>query len=135
MRERIKNKQISKEVKAMLPVISEENFKERGCSYCPYYAGTFEKMPRCLMAECAWDNEDERFHPALREMLPDFKARMEKAKAKYEEALQAYDTLFSMFKDEMKQEELEKDECFGCSYSKGTPCVGICYEKLMGGKK
>ena len=79
MRERISNRQMTKEIRGQLPVIMPEMFKERGCSFCPYYAGNYEKQPRCMMAGCAWDNEDERFHPALRQMLPDFRAKMEKA--------------------------------------------------------
>lgn len=35
-----------------------------------------------------------------------------------------------MFAEEMRQEELEKDECYGCAYGKCGPCVGICYKKL-----
>ena len=53
MRVRISNRRISKEVKGMLPVISEELIKERGCSYCPYYVGNVEKQPRCMLKECA----------------------------------------------------------------------------------
>ena len=43
MRERIKNKQITKEIRGQLPVIAPAMFRERGCSYCPYYAGSYEK--------------------------------------------------------------------------------------------
>ena len=32
-----------------------------------------------------------------------------------------YTTLLGMFDDEMKQEELEKDECYGCAYGKCGP--------------
>ena len=35
-----------------------------------------------------------------------------------------------MFDDEMKQEELEKDECYGCAYGKCGPCIGICYKSM-----
>ena len=52
MRERIKNKQITKEIRGQLPVITPAMFRERGCSYCPYYAGSYEKFPRCMMAAC-----------------------------------------------------------------------------------
>ncbi len=41
MRDRIKNKQISKEIRGQLPVITPAMFRERGCSYCPYYAGSY----------------------------------------------------------------------------------------------
>ena len=33
-----------------------------------------------------------------------------------------------MFADEMEQEELEKDECYGCTYGYCGPCIGICYK-------
>lgn len=131
MRERISNRQMTKEIRGQLPVIMPEMFKERGCSFCPYYAGNYEKQPRCMMAGCAWDNEDERFHPALRQMLPDFRAKMEKAKEKYEEHRTAYETLCGMFAVEMEQERLEQDECYGCCYARSGPCIGLCYKKLM----
>lgn len=41
-----------------------------------------------------------------------------------------YTTLLGMFADEMKQEELEKDECYGCAYGKCGPCIGICYKSM-----
>ena len=109
MRERIKNKQITKEIRGQLPVITPAMFRERGCSYCPYYAGSYEKFPRCMMADCAWDDEEEHFHPVLRQMLPEFKSKMEKAEEKYLELKTAYELLMSMFEAEMAQEELEKD--------------------------
>ena len=31
------------------------------------------------MTNCAWDDEEERFHPVLRQMLPEFKRKMVKA--------------------------------------------------------
>lgn len=132
MRKRIKNKQIPKEIKRKLPVIASVTFKARGCSYCPYYAGCFEKQPRCLMTNCAWDDEEERFHPVLRKMLPEFKRKMVKAEEKYEEEKKAYELLVSMFVEEIDQEAREKDECFNCCYGKGGPCIGICYKRLMG---
>lgn len=130
MRKWIKNKQIPKEIKRQLPVIASDIFKSRGCSYCPYYAGCFEKQPRCLMADCAWDDEDEHFHPILRQMMPEFKRRMEKSEAKYREEKKAYDLLVSMFVEEIVKEEREKDECFNCCYGTGGPCIGICYKVL-----
>ncbi|MDO5392771.1 MAG: hypothetical protein Q4F24_17005 [Eubacteriales bacterium] len=132
MREHILNKEITREIKAELPVIPREMIKERGCSYCPYYAGTFQKRPRCLLAECAWDNENERFHPALRKMLPEYETAMEKARVKYEERKKSYELLVSMFADELAQEERKKDECYGCVYGKCGPCIGICYKRIMG---
>lgn len=108
MRERIKNKQITKEIRGQLPVITPAMFRERGCSYCPYYAGSYEKFPRCMMVDCAWDDEEEHFHPVLRQMLPEFKRKMEKAEEKYLELKTAYELLMSMFEAEMAQEELER---------------------------
>lgn len=132
MRERIKNKQITKEIRGQLPVITPAMFRERGCSYCPYYAGSYEKFPRCMMASCAWDDEEEHFHPVLRQMLPEFKRKMEKAEEKYLELKTAYELLMSMFEAEMAQEELEKDECYNCCYAKCGPCIGLCYKTLKG---
>lgn len=132
MRERIKNKQITKEIRAQLPVITPPMFKERGCSYCPYYAGTFEKLPRCMMADCAWDDEEEYFHPVLRQMIPEFKRKMDKAEEKYLEQKNDYELLMSMFADEMAQEKLEADKCYNCCYGKSSPCIGVCYKDLLG---
>lgn len=131
MRKRIKNNQIKKEIRAQLPVITPSMFKERGCSYCPYYAGPFEKQPRCMMADCAWDDPEEHFHPVLRQMLPEFKSKMEKAGERYLKLKNAYDLLWSMFNGEMELEELEKDACYNCCYGKGGPCIGVCYKELM----
>ena len=67
MRERIESKHVTKEIKSQMPVISPvEIIKERGCTFCPYYLGSYEKQPRCMMKNCAWDDENERFHPILR---------------------------------------------------------------------
>ena len=63
MRERIESKHVTKEIKSQMPVISPEIIKERGCTFCPYYLGSYEKQPRCMMKNCAWDDENERFHP------------------------------------------------------------------------
>jgi hypothetical protein len=130
MRERIANRKISKEVRGQLPVVPAENFKERGCSYCPYYAGSYLKQPRCMMAVCGWDDEKEIFNPLLRQMLPEFAEKMEKAKAKYEEAKEDYEMLLSMFAEEMEEEKRRQDKCYGCCYSKSGPCIGICYKSL-----
>ena len=130
MRERIKNKQITKEIRGQLPVITPAMFRERGCSYCPYYAGSYEKFPRCMMASCAWDDEEEHFHPLLRRLIPFYREKMEKAEEKYLAVKKVYTTLLDMFAGEMKQEELEKDECYGCAYGKCGPCIGICYKTM-----
>ena len=61
-----------------------------------------------MMVDCAWDDEEEHFHPVLRQMLPEFKRKMEKAEEKYLELKTAYELLMSMFEAEMAQEELER---------------------------
>ena len=43
---------------------------------------------------------------------------MEKAEEKYLTEKKIYSTLMDMFAEEMRQEELEKDECYGCAYGK-----------------
>ena len=73
MRERIESKHVTKEIKSQMPVIPVEIIKERGCTFCPYYLGSYEKQPRCMMKNCAWDDEKERFHPVLRELIPFYK--------------------------------------------------------------
>ena len=79
MRERIESKHVTKEIKSQMPVIPVAIVKERGCTFCPYYLGNYEKQPRCMMKTCAWDDENERFHPVLRELIPFYKEKMEKA--------------------------------------------------------
>ena len=130
MRERIESKHVTKEIKSQMPVISPEIIKESGCTFCPYYLGSYEKKPRCMMKNCAWDDENERFHPILRRLIPFYKEKMEKAEEKFLAVKQIYTTLLKMFADEMKQEELEKDECYGCAYGKCGPCIGICYKSM-----
>ena len=125
MRERIESKHVTKEIKSQMPVIPVEIVKERGCTFCPYYLGNYEKQPRCMMKTCAWDDENERFHPILRKLIPFYKEKMEKAEEKFLAMKKIYTTLLGMFDDEMKQEELEKDECYGCAYGKCGPCIGI----------
>ena len=58
------------------------------------------------------------------------KENMEKAEEKFLAMKKIYTTLLGMFADEMKQEELEKDECYGCAYGKCGPCIGICYKSM-----
>ena len=130
MRERIEGKHVTKEIKSQMPVIPVEIIKERGCTFCPYYLGSYEKQPRCMMKNCAWDDEKERFHPVLRELIPFYKEKMEKAEEKFLAMKKIYITLLGMFADEMRQEELEKDECYGCAYGKCGPCIGICYKSM-----
>ena len=76
MRERIESKHVTKKIKSQMPVIPVEIVKERGCTFCPYYLGNYEKQPRCMMKTCAWDDENERFHPVLRELIPFYKEKM-----------------------------------------------------------
>ena len=57
MRERIESKHVTKEIKSQMPVIPVAIVKERGCTFCPYYLGNYEKQPRCMMKTCAWDDE------------------------------------------------------------------------------
>ena len=110
MRERIESKHVTKEIKSQMPVIPVAIVKERGCTFCPYYLGNYEKQPRCMMKTCAWDDENERFHPVLRELIPFYKEKMEKAEEKFLAMKKIYTTLLGMFADEMKQEELESIE-------------------------
>lgn len=49
MRERIESKHVTKEIKSQMPVIPVAIVKERGCTFCPYYLGNYEKQPRCMM--------------------------------------------------------------------------------------
>ena len=83
-----------------------------------------------MMKICAWDDENERFHPVLRGLIPFYKEKMEKAEEKFLAMKKIYTTLLGMFADEMKQEELEKDECYGCAYGKCGPCIDICYKSV-----
>ena len=66
----------------------------------------------------------------LRELIPFYKEKMEKAEEKFLAMKKIYTTLLGMFADEMRQEELEKDECYGCAYGKCGPCIGICYKSM-----
>lgn len=99
MRERIESKHVTKEIKSQMPVIPVEIVKERGCTFCPYYLGNYEKQPRCMMKTCAWDDENERFHPVLRELIPFYKEKMEKAEEKFLAMKKIYTTLLGMFAD------------------------------------
>ena len=83
MRERIENKHVTKEIKGQMPVIPTDMLKERGCTFCPYYLGSYEKQPRCMMKTCAWDDEEEHFHPLRRRLIPFYREKMEKAEEKY----------------------------------------------------
>ena len=79
MRERIESKHVTKEIKSQMPVIPVEIVKERGCTFCPYYLGNYEKQPRCMMKTCAWDEETERCDPGLLEVIALYKVKREKS--------------------------------------------------------
>ena len=130
MRERIESKHVTKEIKSQMPVISPEIIKERGCTFCPYYLGSYEKQPRCMMKNCAWDDENERFHPILRRLIPILQREDGKSGGKVPGSETDLYNSFKDVADEMKQEELEKDECYGCAYGKCGPCIGICYKSM-----
>ena len=85
-----------------------------------------------MMAACAWDDEEEHFHPVLRQMLPEFKKEDGESRREISGIKTAYELLMSMFEAEMAQEELEKDECYDCCYAKCGPCIGLCYKTLKG---
>ena len=36
-----------------------------------------------MMKTCAWDDEEEHFHPLLRRLIPFYREKMEKAEEKY----------------------------------------------------
>lgn len=99
MRERIESKHVTKEIKSQMPVIPVEIIKERGCTFCPYYLGSYEKQPRCMMKNCAWDDEKERFHPVLRELIPFYKEKMEKAEEKFLAMKKIYITLLGIIQN------------------------------------
>lgn len=54
MRERIESKHVTKEIKSQMPVIPVAIVKERGCTFCPYYLGNYEKQPRCMIEGCGF---------------------------------------------------------------------------------
>lgn len=130
MRPCLKARDIKKEVKANLPVIDPVIFREHFCTDCPYYAGRYEKVPRCMQKNCAWDDEAELFSPALQELLPVFEEEFQKAEAKYLEAKRKRDVLISMFKQEMQEIKRRKDPCYECPYGKVHPCIGFCYKQM-----
>ena len=66
-----------------MPVIPMEIIKERGCTFCPYYLGNYEKQPRCMMKNCVWDDEKERFHPVLSRIDSILQGEDGKAEEKY----------------------------------------------------
>ena len=63
-----------------------------------------------MMKTCAWDDENERFHQFF---VVDPILQREDGKSRRKipgNEKKIYTTLLGMFADEMKQEELEKDE-------------------------
>ena len=126
----LKAKEISKEIKGKLPVIDEETFKEHFCSICPYYAGRIEKVPHCMQARCAWDDDEERFSPVLMEMMPIFAEELQKTEEKYLNAKHKFDVIQLMFEQEVKEERRRKDPCYECAYGTHAPCIGFCYKQM-----
>lgn len=130
MRSCLTVKEIPRDIRLKLPVIPKEMVRERACNYCPYHAGAIAKQHRCMLGQCAWDDTKEFFHPVLRELIPVLKFRLEKSKELYEEAQRQYNLVMEMFAEELELEALQKDECYECPYSKGSPCIGVCWKKL-----
>ena len=133
MRERIESKHVTKEIKSQMPVIPVEIVKERGCTFCPYYLGNYEKQPRCMMKICAWDDENERFHPVLRGLIPFYKEKMEKAEEKFLAMKKIYTTLLGMFADNLTKEEILQDDRFFCiaGYTSGGAPYGVTWEGTL----
>lgn len=109
MRPCLKERDIKKECKANLPIINPVTFREYFCTNCPYYAGRYEKGPRCMQKHCVWDDEAELFSPALLDLLPVFEEELQKAEAEYLEAKRRRDVIISMFKQEMEDIKKKKD--------------------------
>lgn len=133
MRKCLNMKEIPREVKAMLPEIDSILYVERACSFCPYHAGLVGKKHRCMMQICSWDTEGEKFHPVLLQLKDRFDREVAKAEEKLAAAKACQDTLNVMFAKELAEQERREDPCYGCTYSKGGPCIGICYKKILGG--
>ena len=130
MRPCLKARDIKKEFKADLPVIDAVIFKEHFCTECPYYAGRYEKTPRCMQKHCAWDDEEEAFSPVLLGLITVYEEELEKAEERYLEAQRKRDTVISMFEREMAEIRRRKDPCYDCPYGKASPCIGYCYKQM-----
>ena len=133
MKKCLSSKDIPREVKAMLPIIDSEMYVERACSFCTYHAGLFEKKHRCMMKICSWDTEEEKFHPVLLQLKEKFDREVVRTEEKLSTAKTRQKTLNAMFEKELAEQERRKDPCYECHFSKGTPCIGVCYKKILGG--
>lgn len=130
MRQCINATDIPKEIREKLPVISEETSEERFCTSCPYYAGAYGKTKHCMVCKCAWDDDREIFHPALKELLEKVTLEFNSVEAVYLEKKKKRELLESMFSKELKEEKEQKKKCYGCPYGKNRVCLGVCYADL-----
>lgn len=129
LKEYILRRWIVNKVKSQLPVITSEIVRERGCTFCPYYAGRVDRQSRCMLKRCSWYSPEE-YHPAMKQLIPLYESKMEKAKSKYEDLKNTCDVLNQSFA-EVKENNIENDECYHCTYTRNGPCIGICYKKLL----
>lgn len=135
MRPCIKSSEIPRELKADLPVIPNHICNERFCTICPYYAGVYQKKRRCMLVNCAWDDEREIFHPALKKMLTLAAEELSVLENAYREKKHQVELLQKMFTDELAEDQKKTDKCYGCPYGVAKPCIGICYAELAGRRK
>ena len=131
MRNHIPIEEIPREIKMQLPIIPAEKYQKRGCRDCGYYAGSVKKGKRCLMKECVLVDEDELFHPVLKKMMTKLLLKSRIKGEQQELAKKRYQTMQSMFRDEIKEEEKKNDVCYACPYGKGRPCIGYCTDQLL----
>lgn len=130
MRPCIKSSEIPRDLKADIPVIPNKICNERFCTICPYYAGVYQKKRRCMLVNCAWDDDREIFHPALMRMVAFAVEEFAEAEKEYLEKKQKVELLQQMFTRELAEEQKRKDKCYGCPYGTAKPCIGICYADL-----
>ncbi|PQG88511.1 hypothetical protein CUS53_00265 [Enterococcus faecium] len=135
MRDIIEVKKIPSGIKANLPMISSKDYKKNVCKDCCYFAGTTARAKRCLLKACVYQDDEERFAPALRELI-DLKERDYLwAKVRLEETKENLDLVKSMFRDELREEARMQEECYRCPYHNNAPCVGICWKRLLSGRE
>ena len=130
MRPCVSANEIPRELKADLPVIPNHMCNERFCTICPYYAGVYLKKRRCMLVTCAWDDETESFHPALKKVLSFIRKELVTLEKEYLEKKQTVEVLEQMFAKELQEEQRKADKCYGCPYGAAGPCIGICYADL-----
>ena len=112
MRDFIDVRRIPTGIKVNLPTISSKEYKTKVCKDCCYFAGTAARAKRCLMKDCVYKDDDERFSPVLRELI-DLKERDYLwAKVRLQEVKEELDLVKSMFRDELKEEAMMQDECY-----------------------